>query len=94
MLAEGIHNAITSGQAAAAAIDLSLESGDSLASNYRQQLRPLQRDLRSYRRGASALYRCKALSYSLLTTPVFYRRLMNGFAAGKRYCDIRVFGVV
>jgi geranylgeranyl reductase family protein len=88
LLAEGIHNAIASGQAAAAAI-VSGDSGGSLAERYAQELHPVLRDLRVAHRSASWFYRNLDVGYRTLTLPFVRAALMNGYARGFTFSDSR-----
>ncbi|MGI9516141.1 MAG: geranylgeranyl reductase family protein [Pirellulaceae bacterium] len=92
MLAEGIHNAIASGQVAAQAIEHNLATGESALQRFRQGLKPIWQDLRSCRRGAGFFYRYPRLGYSILAKPMFHRPLLGGFAQGQAVATIRPFG--
>jgi geranylgeranyl reductase family protein len=93
LLAEGIHNAIASGQAAAAAT-LSHERGDSLAECYAQGLGSVLRDLRAAQRSSSWFYRNIDVGYRALTLPFVRSALMNGYARGLNFSDSRKWALL
>ncbi|MCG8669132.1 MAG: geranylgeranyl reductase family protein, partial [Pseudomonadales bacterium] len=82
LLGEGIHNAIATGQGAAAAIIKSEMESMSAAAAYQRALLPVQKDLLLSRKIAPWFYRCLPLSYRALVRYPFATVLMNGFAAG------------
>jgi flavin-dependent dehydrogenase len=88
LLAEGIHNAVASGQAAAAAI-LSDEREGELGRRYRRELRPVLWDLEVAERSADWFYRHLELGYRTLTLPFVRSALMNGYARGLTFSESR-----
>ena len=92
MLAEGIHNAIVSGQAAAAAIDAELSASGSAQEEFTQRMQPIWRDLRICHRGSRFFYRYPKLGYGIFARPAFHRPLIQGFADGKTVSTIGAMG--
>ncbi len=92
LLAEGIHNAIISGQAVAAAIATNLATGASARDGFYQRMRPVWRDLGIYRNSARFVYRCPTLARIILAQPFFYKRLLRVFAAGQELASLKRFG--
>jgi geranylgeranyl reductase family protein len=82
LLGEGIHNAVASGQAAAAAITSARSSGSNLATRYTKTLRPVLRDVRASWRDASRFYANLDYGYRALTSTVVRYALMKGYAHG------------
>ncbi len=85
LLGEGIHNAIKSGQAAAAAI---AACGDGRAAGlsdaYRIALAPLRKDLRRCEQLKRLFYaHLEGAGFRALSMPIVNGALMRGFAAGK-----------
>jgi flavin-dependent dehydrogenase len=91
LLGEGLHNAIRSGQAAAGAI-LAAESGLAASPNtcYRDLLAPIRADLQMAAWTARWFYRFPALGYAVLTSPPVRRRLVSGYAEGRRLSGIEI----
>ncbi|MEZ5681653.1 MAG: geranylgeranyl reductase family protein [Erythrobacter sp.] len=83
LLGEGIHNAIKSGQAAAAAIIRSRDKGTSAQSEFRKELRPVKRDIGTCSDAARIFYGNTRLAYGTLRLRPSKSALMRGFAAGK-----------
>jgi len=88
LLGEGIHNAIASGQAAAAAVIAALRGGASARRSYRSRLAAVQRDVRSCRTTASLFYRWLPLGCALLQRGPVSRAFVEGFAAGRNVDEI------
>jgi flavin-dependent dehydrogenase len=82
LLGEGIHNAVASGQSAAAAIEKSRTNGRNLRVVYARELRPILRDLRSSDHDAERFYRQIEIGYRVLTSRVVHSALMTGYARG------------
>jgi geranylgeranyl reductase family protein len=82
LLAEGIHNAVASGQAAAAAIDDATALRTSLRTAYAQRLRTVLTDLRLAQTIARGFYRDMRLGYRLMTAPVLRWILMGAYRHG------------
>lgn len=81
---EGIHGAIASGQAAAAAIDGELRGGESAQRAFAALTAPLRRDLHLSASGARWFYGNLDLGYRALTAPVFRGAVINAYANGTR----------
>jgi flavin-dependent dehydrogenase len=89
LLGEGIHNAVASGQAAAAAIQSSIATGFNLRASYAHDLKPTLQDLRiSYRDGAR-FYRNLERGYSTLTSRGVRSALLKGYASGLTFSSTR-----
>jgi geranylgeranyl reductase family protein len=82
LLGEGLYNAITSGQQAAAAIGAALHDGGDACRRYAQALKPIQHDLRFSRLAALFFYRFPGTGHWLLTSPAASIALMKGFSQG------------
>ena len=91
LLGEGIHNAVVSGQAAAAAIEGDLAAGEPALRTFRRRMRPILQDLRSCRRSARLFYGHPTLGYRILTNPVVRHALIRGFAGGLTLRTIQRF---
>ena len=76
---EGIHSAITSGQAAAAAL---LEGSDQLAACYARHLRPLQESLAFSHRAARSFYREPERGFKVMRTPLLRNLVLKTYADG------------
>ena len=90
LLGEGIHNAIKSGLAAAAAI-LAVEgtAGRTLAQAYRRAAAPILKDLERSDWLKDLFYpRLAGIGPALLRSPVAKSALLRGFAAGKTLHEI------
>ena len=77
---EGIHSAIVSGQAAAAAI-LS-PSSESIATKYASHLRPLQETLAFSHRAAKAFYKQPQRGFRAMRMPVLRYLVLKTYADG------------
>ena len=82
LLAEGIHNAVASGQAAAAAIDDAAALRTSLRACYAERLRTVLADLRLAHTVATGFYRDVRLGYRLMTAPILRWMLMGAYHQG------------
>jgi geranylgeranyl reductase family protein len=89
LLGEGIHNAVASGQAAAAAIQSSIETGFDLRVAYAHQLNPILQDLRISYRDAARFYHNLERGYRALTSRVVRSALMKGYACGLTFSTTR-----
>jgi geranylgeranyl reductase family protein len=89
LLGEGIHNAVASGQAAAAAIQSSIETGFDLRATYAQQLKPILQDLRISYRDADRFYHNLERGYRALTSRVVRSALLKGYACGLTFSTTR-----
>jgi geranylgeranyl reductase family protein len=85
LLAEGIYNAVASGQAAATAVDGALATGRSAASVFADRMRPILVDLRSCWRDARAFHRHLGIGYAALGFALTRYTLMKGYACGLTY---------
>ena len=81
---EGIHGAIASGQAAAAAIHAHLEGNQPAGPAFAALTAPLRHGLRLSASGARWFYRNPDLGFQALTAPVFRGAILNAFANGTR----------
>jgi geranylgeranyl reductase family protein len=81
---EGIHGAIASGQAAAAAVDAALRGGASAAQEFARQTAQLRQDLRLSAKGARWFYANFDLGFRALTAPVFRGAVIGAYANGTR----------
>jgi flavin-dependent dehydrogenase len=81
---EGIHGAIASGQAAAAAIDGELRGSGSAQRTFAALTEQLRRDLRLSASGARWFYGNLDLGYRALTAPVFRAAVINAYANGTK----------
>ena len=88
LLGEGIHNAIASGQAAAAAIIAERRRGVDAALHYRRALGAIRRDLQLCATLADRFYGAERLGYRLLCAAPSRVALMQGCAAGKTLHEI------
>jgi geranylgeranyl reductase family protein len=87
---EGIHSAVVSGQAAAAAI-LSLArdaSGDAIAAAYARALRPLQETLAFSHRAAKAFYAQPERGFKAMRTPMLRSLVLKTYADGLPYTGL------
>lgn len=87
LLGEGLHNAILSGQLAAAAIIAGFQRGADAAALYRRALRGIQSDLVACTVAADWYYRAGDLGYAALAAWPVRTSLMRGMAAGKTFRD-------
>lgn len=85
---EGIHGAIASGQAAAAAIDAALCEDASAAEVFALHTLKLRRDLRLSASGARWFYSNFDPGYRALTAPVFRRAVINAYANGTKIASL------
>jgi geranylgeranyl reductase family protein len=85
LLAEGIYNAVVSGQAAASAVDAALATGRRAAAVFAECMAPILADLRSCWRDARAFYGHLTLGYAALGFPLTRYTLMKGYACGLTY---------
>ena len=89
LMAEGIYNAIKSGQCAAGAINDEL-SGQALArESFAEQLSVVQADIKYCARWEARLYRHFDLWCDLLTTRPIRTALLEGYARGRTLSEIR-----
>lgn len=79
---EGIHGAIASGQAAAAAILSALRGGLPAAQVFAEATAPLRRDLRLSASGARWFYANLDTGFRALTTPLLRGAVINAYANG------------
>lgn len=80
---EGIHSAVVSGQAAAAAIlSHSPEEAAEAAAEYARRLAPLQQTLEFSRRAARAFYADPARGFRAMRTPVLRSLVLKTYAEG------------
>jgi flavin-dependent dehydrogenase len=89
LLGEGIHNAVASGQAAAAAIQSSIARGFNLRASYTHQLKPILHDLRISHCDAVRFYHNLERGYRALTSPVVRSALLKGYASGLTFSSTR-----
>jgi geranylgeranyl reductase family protein len=89
LLGEGIHGAVATGQAAAAAALDSLRSGGPLAPAYARRVRPVLEDLRRCHRHAVRFYRNLETGYRALTSRFVSSALLRGYARGMSFSEIR-----
>jgi geranylgeranyl reductase family protein len=89
LLGEGIHNAVASGQIAAAAIQSALETGIDLRTSYMRQLKPVLHDLRICDRDAARFYHNLEGGYRALNSRVVRSALMKGYASGLTFSATR-----
>ncbi|MBS0296437.1 MAG: geranylgeranyl reductase family protein [Proteobacteria bacterium] len=87
LLGEGLHNAIKSGQTAAAAI-LAAEAEADPVRAHRRALRPIQADLHACNAGAGWLYSGHPLGWMAMISPPGKSALSRGFAAGMTLAEI------
>jgi geranylgeranyl reductase family protein len=76
---EGIHSAIVSGQAAAAAV---LSTDSDIAAAYARELRPLQETLAFSHRAARAFYRQPARGFKAMRIPFMRSLILKTYADG------------
>jgi geranylgeranyl reductase family protein len=76
---EGIHSAIVSGQAAAAAV---LSGAEDVAAAYTRELRPLQQRLAFSRRAARAFYREPERGFKAMRMPLLRSLILKTYADG------------
>lgn len=88
LLGEGIHNAIKSGQAAAAAILSAHGCPRRAASVLRQEQAPVARDVAACARGAQTFYGSAAARRTALAFKPVTSAFRSGFAAGMTFRDI------
>jgi geranylgeranyl reductase family protein len=89
LLGEGIHGAVATGQAAAAAALDVLESGGQLAPAYARRVRPVLQDIRRCHRHAVRFYRHLEAGYRTLTSRFVSSALVRGYARGMSLSEIR-----
>lgn len=82
LLGEGIHNAIKSGQAAAAAIVEARAANASVAERYRRLAEPVRKDAENCAKAARFVYSTLPFSYQLVRRYPLRPAVINGFAAG------------
>jgi flavin-dependent dehydrogenase len=76
---EGIHSAVVSGQAAAAAI---LSGSADIAAEYARRLQPLQQTLAFSHRAAHAFYREPERGFRVMRTPLLRGLVLKTYADG------------
>ncbi len=81
---EGIHGAIASGQAAAAAIDGELRRGKRAQAAFGSLTTQLRRDLQLSTSGSRWFYGNLDVGYRALTAPVFRSAVINAYANGTK----------
>ena len=81
---EGIYGALSSGQAAAAAIDAELRSGAQADSVFAELTAPLRRDLRLSAAGARWFYGNLDTGFRALTAPLLRSAAINAYANGTK----------
>jgi len=81
---EGIHGAIASGQAAAAAIHAALKSSRPAYRAFAALTAPLRQDLRLSASGARWFYGNPDLGFRALTSPLFRGAVINAYANGTK----------
>ena len=79
---EGIHSAIVSGQAAAAAILASAKSGREVTEEYAKRLRPLQETLAFSQRAAEAFYVRPERGFRVMRTPLLRSLVLKTYSDG------------
>ena len=81
---EGIHSAIVSGQAAAAAILASMDDNRhaNVAEEYARRLRPLQKTLAFSQRAAQAFYKQPERGFRVMRTPLLHSFVLKTYADG------------
>jgi flavin-dependent dehydrogenase len=84
---EGIHSAITSGQAAAAAVLACGHAGEGVAGEgvareYAKRLRPLQQTLEFSERAARSFYREPGRGFRVMRTPLIGRLVLKAYTDG------------
>jgi geranylgeranyl reductase family protein len=85
LLGEGIYNAVSSGQAAAAAVLDTRRRDLDFATAYARRLRPILEDVHACARAAGRFYQHLDLAYRVLTTRVVSSALMKGYARGMTF---------
>ncbi len=93
---EGIHSAIVSGQAFAAAVLETLPSGNhddlpharTLAAAYARHLRPLQETLAFSHRAAQSFYREPSRGFRVMRTPLLRRLMLKTYADGLPHTEL------
>jgi geranylgeranyl reductase family protein len=88
LLGEGIHNAIKSGQTAAAAIIATARKGVSAAAFFLEHMNEVKKDLSACSVVARWIYRSQRLGYTTVGLLPARATLMRGFAAGKTLREI------
>ncbi|HKO11460.1 MAG TPA: hypothetical protein VJV22_05800, partial [Acidobacteriaceae bacterium] len=81
---EGIHGAVSSGQAAAAAILCHLHGGGSANAAYDDATAALRRDLRLSASGARWFYANLDTGFRAMTAPLFRGAVINAYANGTK----------
>ena len=81
---EGIHGAIVSGQAAAAAVESELRGGPSARTAFEKSTKPLRQDLRLSASGARWFYGNLDRGFRTLTAPLLRGAVMNAYADGTK----------
>jgi geranylgeranyl reductase family protein len=89
LLGEGIHGAIATGQAAAAAALGALRGDADFRASYAGRLRPLLSDLRTCHRDAVRFYRHVEAGYRALTSRLIASVLIRGYARGMSLSQMR-----
>lgn len=79
---EGIHSALVSGQAAAAAVLSGGPDAATLAQAYAERLRPLQETLRFSHRAAASFYREPGRGFKVMRTPLLRNLVLKTYADG------------
>jgi geranylgeranyl reductase family protein len=89
LLGEGIHGAIATGQAAAAAALGALRGDADFRASYARRLRPLLSDLSTCHRDAVRFYRHVEAGYRALTSRLIASVLIRGYARGMSLSQMR-----
>jgi len=87
---EGIHSAIVSGQAAAAAILASVDADRhaNVAEEYAKRLRPLQETLAFSQRAAQAFYKQPERGFRVMRTPLLRSLVLKTYADGLQHTKL------
>jgi flavin-dependent dehydrogenase len=89
LLGEGIYNAVTSGQAAAAAIDNELREGVAARDIFARKLQPVQSDVWLCFRAARRFYADMDRGYAALVSPIIRYSLVKGYSLGMTFSAIK-----
>lgn len=85
---EGIHSAIVSGQAFAAAALETHSEANTLAAAYARRLRPLQETLSFSQRAAQSFYREPSRGFKVMRTPLLRRLMLKTYADGLPHTEL------
>ncbi|MCB2146149.1 MAG: geranylgeranyl reductase family protein [Deltaproteobacteria bacterium] len=88
LLGEGLYHAIISGQRAAAAVAVAMDTGSDACKAYANGMMPIQRNLLFSQSASAFFYRLPRMGLLLVASPPVRIPLMTGFSRGMPLLDI------